>query len=129
MNKKLHEVMVFLFFSVKHKSNLSKARYTKLVYLADWKMCQRYGHPISNIDWMFNHYGPYVEDVAELAKDSVDFELIVTRNVYGSLKEMINFVGKAPDKFSLSYDETKTLSEVVQETDSMYFITFIIAKS
>lgn len=47
MNKKLHDLMAFLYSKITHKADLSKARFTKLVYLADWKMSQRHGRTIS----------------------------------------------------------------------------------
>ena len=125
MNKKLHDLMASLYTKISHKDDLSKARFTKLVYLADWKMSQKHGRSISNIEWLFNHYGPYVDDVVNLARDSVDFNVIVTRNAYGSLKEKIQFDGEISNCNSLEDDEISVVEEVVRETDSLYFNDFI----
>lgn len=125
MDRKLHDLMAFLYFKISHKADLSKARFTKLVYLVDWKMSQKYGRTISNIEWLFNHYGPYVEDVVDLARDSTDFNVVVTRNAYGSLKEQVQFLGDIHNCNSLDNDEIKIIEEVVQETDPLYFNDFI----
>lgn len=125
MNSKLHDLMALLYSKIGHKSDLSKARFTKLVYLADWKMSQKFGRTISNIEWLFNHYGPYVDDVADLARDSVDFNVVVTRNAYGSLKEQIEYVGDIDDCTLIDDTELAVIEEVVKETDRLYFNEFI----
>jgi uncharacterized protein YwgA len=125
MNKKLHDLMALLYSKISHKADLSKARYTKLVYLADWKMSQKHGRTISNIDWLFNHYGPYVDDVVNLARDSPDFNVIITRNTYGSIKEQIQFTGETSNCNSIDDDELEVIDEVARETDPMYFNEFI----
>lgn len=117
--------MVFIYSKITHKSDLSKARFTKLVYLSDWKMSQEHGRSISNIDWVFNHYGPYVDDVINCAKNDIDFNVITTRNAYGSLKEQIEYVGPSQNQLHLDSDEMRVLEEVVRETDPMYFNDFI----
>lgn len=125
MNKKLHDLMALLYSKISHKADLSKARLTKLVYLADWKMSQKHGRTISNIEWLFNHYGPYVDDIVNLARDSPDFNLIITRNTYGSIKEQIQFTGETNNCNSIDDDELKVIDEVAHETDPMYFNEFI----
>lgn len=125
MNQKLHDLMASLYLKISHKSDLSKARFTKLVYLSDWKMSQRYGRTISNIKWLFNHYGPYVDDVVKLARDSTDFNLITTRNAYGSVKEKIEFTGIGFTNGVLDSQELEVIDEVVRETDPLYFNDFI----
>jgi len=124
-NKKLHDLMTVLYNRVGHKSDLSKARFTKLVYLVDWKMCQKHKESISNIKWVFNHYGPYVDDVVKEAVDSLDFEVVSTKNAYGSLKEWIHYSGNQSQTNTLTKNELSVIDEVVEETDSMYFNKFI----
>ena len=125
MNKKLHDVMAYFCTQIKHKSDLSKARLTKLVYLADWKMSQKHGSQISNIKWLFNHYGPYVDDVVGLARDNTDFHIIQTRNHYGSMKEQFDYVGDKKFIEDMDKDEIKVLDEIIDETESMYFNEFV----
>lgn len=125
MNKKLHDLMAFLYLKISHKADLSKARFTKLVYLADWKMSQRHGRTISNIEWLFNHYGPYVDDVVNIARYSSDFNVVITRNAYGSVKEQIQYVGDIRNCNSITNEEIDVIEEVIRETDSLYFNDFI----
>ncbi|UYA18562.1 DUF4065 domain-containing protein [Shewanella algae] len=117
--------MALLYSKASYKADLSKARFTKLVYLADWKMSQRHGRTISNIEWLFNHYGPYVDDVVNLARDSSDFNVVITRNAYGSLKEQIEFVGDINNCKSIDVNEIQIIDEVIKETDPLYFNDFI----
>ena len=55
---------------------LSKARLTKEVFLVDWFSCIKFVVQATNIDWYFNHYGPYVEDVILVAQDMTDYFLV-----------------------------------------------------
>ena len=125
MNKKLHDLMAILCTKTFYKTDLSKARLTKLVYLVDWEMSRRYGVTVSGVTWIFNHYGPYVDDVIDLAMRSVDFDIIVTRNAYGSIKEQICFVGDINRCHSLSEREINVAHDVFQKTEVMYFNEFI----
>ena len=125
MNQKLHDMMAHICINISHKSDLSKARLTKIVYLADWKMSQLNGRQISNIEWLFNHYGPYVDDVVNLARDSTDFLITQTKNHYGSLKEQFVFQGNIINCSSLDMSEIQVIHDVIRETEPMYFNDFI----
>ncbi len=125
MNIKLHDLMALLYLKISHKADLSKARFTKLVYLVDWKMSQKYGRTISNIEWLFNHYGPYVDDIVDLARHSTDFNVVTTKNAYGSIKELVQFSGDIRSCNSLDSDETLVIEEVVKATDHLYFNEFL----
>jgi uncharacterized protein YwgA len=125
MNKKLHDMMAHFCYHISHKSDLSKARLTKLVYLADWKMSQINGRQISDIYWLFNHYGPYVDDVAKLAFNSTDFLITQTKNPYGSLKEEFIFRGDILQCQSLDANEIRIINDVIAETEPLYFNKFI----
>lgn len=72
---KLEAVIAYLCENYPHKSELSKARLTKLVYLADWKSCIESNKQISGIEWVFNHYGPYVDDIYNAAILSPNFNV------------------------------------------------------
>lgn len=72
MNK-LQKIIAYFCIRYPYKGELSKARLTKLVYLADWFSALIDDHQLTDIDWLFNHYGPYVDDVFEVASRSPDF--------------------------------------------------------
>src|SRR5687767_14879894 len=89
---KLTSVMAYFCARYPHKDELSKARLTKMVYLADWRMALEHGDQITDIQWIFNHYGPYVHDVEDRAKESPLFKVRSTVNAYGSPAEIIQLV-------------------------------------
>ena len=72
-----------------YKSELSKTRMTKMVYLADWYYALKYGKQITNIEWYFDHYGPYVIDVYNTVKDDRNLKIVDGFTRYGSPKQTI----------------------------------------
>jgi hypothetical protein len=88
-------------------------------------MSQLNGRQISNIEWLFNHYGPYVDDVVNLARDSTDFLITQTKNHYGSLKEQFVFQGNIINCSSLDMSEIQVIHDVIRETEPMYLNDFI----
>ncbi len=70
----------------------SNARLTKMVYLADWKSALDREHQITHLDWIFNHYGPWVPDVVDAIRDDRNFKIEKKRNVYGGPKEQIRLI-------------------------------------
>ena len=72
-----------------HKDELSEARLNKIIYLVDWKSAIDKGEKITNIDWMFNHDGPYVIEIENLIAEDDRFNIVSTRNIYGNEKNLI----------------------------------------
>ena len=52
----LENVIAYFCLHYPHKRELSKARLTKLVYLADWFSALIFRRQITNINWIFNHF-------------------------------------------------------------------------
>lgn len=108
---------------------LSKARLTKMVYLADWESAVSSGATITGIDWYFNHYGPYVEDVVKAALDDSHFiEAEPTVNMHGS--PMVNLKWKNWWKLyrtprCLSPQEVQILDDVVSLSRRLRWAPFI----
>lgn len=123
MNK-LRAIMAYYATKYPHKNELSKARLTKLVYLADWFSALLDKRQMCNIKWMFNHYGPYVEDVANLASMDDDFAIIPQKTMYGSDKYVISYSGKEVGE-ELSNREKAILDTIIDKTTPMYFNDFI----
>ena len=78
---KLQNIVAYLCSMYPHKSELSNARLTKLVYLAHWFSALLDGRPMTNIEWLFNHYGPYVDDVVDSVRNTQYFSLECDRDV------------------------------------------------
>lgn len=103
---------------------LSKARLTKLVYLADWESCIKAGKQITAINWYFHNFGPYVDDVINEAKSSRVLRVKQTENMYGDKKELIYLVEKAKIP-ELSDGEKEVIKSVINDTKRLYWNDFI----
>jgi uncharacterized phage-associated protein len=105
---------------------LSKARLTKLVYLADWKAVVERGRPVTDIAWFFNNYGPYVPAVVDAAKRDSAFKVEAKDTVYGNSMDLISL--KHPDVVaceSVNAEDIRILDEVLAVTKDLNFTEFI----
>lgn len=123
MNK-LQQIVAYFCLNYPHKSELSNARLTKLVYLSDWFSSLLYEYPISNIEWIFNHYGPYIDDVINSVRSSYNFNIRKEKTIYGSDKYVIIFNGDE-DEIELLQKEINILDAVIEKTEKLYFNEFI----
>lgn len=123
MNR-LQNIVAYLCYNYPHKHELSKARLTKLVYLADWFSSLLDDDQMTDIRWIFNHYGPYVDDVVDSVKKSRGFSIVTQENPYGSTKYLVSYSGDHK-KIDLSDRDEEILDAVINKTKSMYFNDFI----
>lgn len=123
MNK-LRAIMAYFCANYPHKSELSKARLTKLVYLADWYSALMQNHKMTDIDWVFNHYGPYVDNITDLANLDGEFSITPQKTTYGGDKYVISYNGENVDG-AFDKDELNILNAIINKTKSMYFNEFI----
>jgi len=123
MNR-LQNILAYLCVHYPHKGELSKARLTKLVYLADWFSALSDDKQMSDIKWLFNHYGPYVDDITLCAQSSNQFKITTEQTLHGSTKSLIQFHG-ALELSALSTRDQQILDAVIDKTKQMYFNDFI----
>ncbi|BFN26487.1 hypothetical protein PSCT_03442 [Pseudomonas sp. SCT] len=123
MNK-VQEIAAYFCSQYPYKGELSKARLTKLVYLADWFSALVDDAQLTDIEWVFNHYGPYVDDVVDETKRHEDFEIEDDWTAYGSRKQIIKYYGDT-SRLSLNRREIQILDEVINRTKRLYFNDFI----
>jgi len=121
---KLRDLMAYICINYKHKDDLSKARLTKMVYLCDWRASIQLGRQITDIEWKFNHYGPYVDDIYATALSDTDFEIEYTQNFFGNGKEIIH-VNKNASFSSLNTKDKEIADYVIEKTAPMYWEMFI----
>lgn len=121
---KLHSIVAYFCLNYPYKGELSKTRLTKLVYLADWYSALIDEKQLTNIEWVFNHYGPYVDDIMSCAKDHGDFSTKTEKTIYGSDKCLILFSG-SPKDIELTNRDEKILDLVIEKTKGLYFNDFI----
>ena len=123
---KLSAAMAHLCATYPRPTELSNARLTKLVYLADWEAARVLGRQITKTEWVFNHYGPWVSDVMDVARTDPAFDILETTNAYGSAKKQIALANLANTYADvLSESEKELLDRVVARTKGMYFGEFI----
>lgn len=120
----LRDVILYLCQHYPHKNELSKARLTKMVYLADWRSAILYGRQITDINWRFNYYGPYVDDVVNVARVDPDFNIIQDTNQFGDWKELIRVTNDAQRPI-LKKSEQAVLDHVIEVTAPKYWNDFI----
>jgi hypothetical protein len=105
-------------------SELTKGRLTKIVYLVDWASAVRRGRSVTNINWEFNHYGPYVNDVIDLATGDHGFRVSNSKNAYGSDVSIISL--RSDSGFQrLDTETTQIIDEVIKEVAPMNWSRFI----
>lgn len=120
----LKDVVYYICQNYPIKSELSKARLTKLVYLADWEYCVEKGQQMTGIKWYFHNFGPYVDDVIAVARKENIFHVEQTKNTYGDVKELIS-VSDSSFIPNLYDDEKSIIDVVIRDTKSMYWKRFI----
>ena len=110
----LKDIVCYLITNYPNKSHLSNARITKMVYLADWYSANVFGKQVSTISWFFNNFGPYVEDVLNMAKDYSDFFTIkIEENYYGMTKRIIGLKDNVNYSPELSNQEKESLDKII----------------
>jgi len=120
----LETIVAYLTVKYPNKSQLSKARLTKLVYLADWFSALTSNKQMTDIKWVFNHYGPYVDDIVNVARESHDFSIKHTLTHFGGDKYLVSY-NSTEDKITLDDNKKTILDFVINKTKDMYFDKFI----
>jgi len=88
------DVVTYLHQNYPDTEELTQPRLTQLIYLADWRSSIKRQQQITDIDWVFDNFGPYAE-VSELCRsenvtpklspeerDILDFVIESTRDKY-----------------------------------------------
>jgi hypothetical protein len=115
---KLIDVITYLCQQYPNKHDLSNARLTKLIYLADWRSALTRGHQMTDIRWVFDQFGPFVHDVKDVAINNPDFVVEDTINMYGAPKTLIRLVNDRSSP-SLSAEDQEILNWVIETSAKM----------
>jgi antitoxin SocA-like protein len=124
----LKDIVAYLCDRYPYAKELSNARLTKMVYLADWKSAIERGEQLTNLSWEFSHYGPYVPDVIRLARSEEDFEVERGETIYGGEKELVRHKAKsgtAAGYPSLEPGDKDLLDFVVRSVEDKSFTEFV----
>ncbi|AUD59914.1 hypothetical protein AYJ58_10585 [Shewanella sp. Pdp11] len=122
---RIKDVTAYVCATYPHKDELSKARVTKLVYLADWKAAQKNNKQLTKIEWYFHNYGPYVDAVVDTALKDPRFNVVSTSTMYGDSKTLFAIKSNAEFKKGLSEEDRDIIDSVISETKDLYWDSFI----
>lgn len=104
---------------------LSNARVTKMLYLADWHQAIKHSRQITEIDWYFDNYGPYVNDIRAEAEANLSlFTAHYTNNMYGQPKLMLGLNDRSYIP-NIPKEVKESLDHVLEQTQKMYWDSFI----
>lgn len=120
----IESIVAYLCIHYPYANELSKTRLTKLVYLADWFSALVDEQQMTDIDWIFNHYGPYVDDVINVVSSNSNFDIEYSENLYGMERTTISYHGKE-NEINLTKRQMDIIDVVINKTSSMYFNDFI----
>jgi predicted nucleic acid-binding OB-fold protein len=120
----LRDVVAYICRNYPHKDELSNARVTKMVYLADWRSALTRGKRLTDVHWVFNHYGPFVYDIINTVKEDPAFEVVSTENMYGGSKDLMRIADDV-DYPSLGEGERELLDFVIEKSAQKNWDEFI----
>jgi hypothetical protein len=125
MKTKISNLIKYILKIYPHKSDLSASRLTKMLYLADWKNAIENATQLTDVVWHFNHYGPYVDDFIEIAKNDDDIDVKITNTIFGGRKQQIELKSAFNQEIDISESDKKILNFVIDATKNKNYEEFI----
>ena len=123
---KLIDIISYILKNYPHKTELSNARLTKMIYLIDWRSAFDYGETVTNINWYFDNYGPFVHDVEETIENNLDIiRPIYTQTLYGSKKKLFILKNENIDFKDIPENVKNTIDIIIERTQGLYWQQFI----
>lgn len=120
----IKDIVAYFCHHYPNPDDLSAARLTKMVYLADWKASIQHRRQLTFIRWYFNEHGPYVPDVLEEAKRHPRlFRIEDTQNPFGHRKRIIRGIENLDLK--LEQEDQAVLDHVIRTTKDLRWSDFI----
>lgn len=122
---KLKDIIAYVLKNYPFKDELSNARVTKIIYLADWYSSINNGEQISNIQWVYDNYGPFVWNIKEEVENNPNiFKMKKTTNMFGGEKLLLSLVDT---DYSPNLDATavKALKHIMKITKDLNWSDFI----
>lgn len=121
----LKDILAYIVMRYPYKMDLSNARVTKLIYLSDWHQSIHYKKTISDIEWYFDNYGPFVNDVKSVAIENPDiFKISQTHNYYGWPKSIFEVINHDYQP-TLTIEQKSSIDFVIEKTSNLTWNEFI----
>ena len=117
-------IMAYFCVNYPFKDEISNARLTKMVYLADLYSIQKFGNQLTNIRWYFDNFGPFVHDIENEAYRNTDFEIISGLTMYGTPKRQIRFLHNSVN-YEIPNQVIEILDKVIDDTKMLNWNQFI----
>ncbi|RZM80366.1 hypothetical protein C3B51_12465 [Pseudoalteromonas rubra] len=118
-------IIKYILLNYPHKDELSASRLTKMLYLVDWKSSLDSNRQITNANWFFNHYGPYVEDFIEMARLDRDIVIEEATTFYGGYKQMLRLEQYSSNDIYIGVFERGVVDFVISATKDKHYDEFI----
>ena len=126
MKASLLDIIIYIFKNYPRIEELSKPRLVKLVYLIDWKSSLEHREQTTDIQWYFNHYGPYVDDIISLIKRTPDvFDVTSYQNPYGGVSDKIVLREITRKSVKLPEQVKSIVDFVIEKTHKLGWSDFI----
>lgn len=125
MEKVIMDVIKYILQTYPHKDQLSASRLTKMLYLSDWKAALEYGYQLTDTNWHFNHYGPYVDDFVKMAKNDEDIKVTNTSTMFGGNKQLFELSSNCKRCVNLSSQLKEIVDFVINATKDKNYEEFI----
>jgi len=101
-------------------------RYIVRYYPFDFELTKTRLTKLTDIEWYFNHYGPYVSDVFDTADEDSDLRIVEKVSNFGTKKFLVESkIEKSELQFELNESERKIIDKVIDKTKSMNWNEFI----
>ena len=108
--------------------DLTRARLEKLIYLADVEWAWRYGDKLTDIDWIYNDYGPFVHacdpPTGELEGEG-SVKIHYDQTVFGNDKRWHQWIGSEKEVGGVTPEEINVIRSVIKETWRFQFGRFV----
>ena len=121
---KLVDLVFYVIKNYPHKNELSKARLTKIIYLLDWKSSLDYWEQITDINWYFDSYWPYVTDIVKIAENEDLFKLEPYMTYYNNIWTNI-YLNDLDYNPEISDNIKNVFAFIVKEIEKLNFNDFI----
>lgn len=125
MKTKISNLIKYVLKNYPYKSELSASRLTKMLYLADWKSAIEQSRQLTDAKWHFNHYGPYVDNFINIAKEDEDIKVVSTQTMFGGNKQQIELSGNFKGNIDLEDSDKQILDFVISSTKAKNYEEFI----
>lgn len=115
-----------LFAQAYGRPGIPRTRLVKLAYVADILTRQYLGHPLTELRWIKDHYGPNARELPQVTKELVELDLAeeyVTRD--GNTRAIRLRASHAPMVFGLTLGENEVLRYIIDNYLSMELEEFI----